>query len=310
MASSPSSRGPSNHVDKEKQVTYIVEPTVQHKFSIMLLHGRGSNGKDFGRELLDTGVTSNGSTLAQLLPGARWIFPTAPLRRACAFNRCIIRQWFDIARVSNPLYRKEVQLQGLAESVVELRALLEQETSRIPSENIVLGGISNGCAMSLSMLLSLEHPLGGFIGMSGYLPWQEDIEEELREWKDRPEPDDDLFESEHGDSEQSGDPAVKALVFVRDLLCVEPLVNPSREQTACSTPVFLGHGALDEKKPYREGEAAARTMRAAGYQVEWKLYPNLGHWYQVPEEIDDIVEFIRDRLTGLAGSYEFGGHDI
>ena len=34
-------------------------------------------------------------------------------------------------------------------------------------------------------------------------------------------------------------------------------------------------------------------LRALGYEVVWKLYPGLGHWYKIPDEIDDIVEFIR-----------------
>ncbi|KAI0600679.1 hypothetical protein F4775DRAFT_590235 [Biscogniauxia sp. FL1348] len=35
--------------------------------------------------------------------------------------------------------------------------------------------------------------------------------------------------------------------------------------------VFLGHGDLDKKKPHVLAEAAARTFRAAGYELTWKL---------------------------------------
>jgi predicted esterase len=77
---------------------------------------------------------------------------------------------------------------------------------------------------------------------------------------------------------------------------IDPLPNASRKETALSTPIFMGHGDADEKKPYVLGEAVARTMRAAGYSVDWKLYQGLGHWYKIPDEIDDIVNFIREKV--------------
>ena len=54
---------------------------------IILLHGLSSNGEKFGRELLETGKTSAGKTLVDLLPSARFIFPTAKWRRSSAFGR-------------------------------------------------------------------------------------------------------------------------------------------------------------------------------------------------------------------------------
>jgi uncharacterized protein YggL (DUF469 family) len=60
--------------------------------------------------------------------------------------------------------------------------------------------------------------------------------------------------------------------------------------------VFLGHGDADEKKPYALGHAAAETLQALGFDVTWRLYQNLGHWYKVPDEIDDIVNFIQNSV--------------
>ncbi|KAI1741678.1 acyl-protein thioesterase [Xylaria scruposa] len=276
---------------------YIVEPTTRHTHTIILLHGLSSNGEKFGKGLLETGITKNGKTLQELFPGTRFVFPTAKRRRSSAFGRKKVTQWFDIARLPDPSYRKEIQLQGLAESTVEIRELLQQEMGLVSPANIILGGLSQGCAMSLSILLSLEFPLGGYIGMSGYLPFQQDIEDAVSSRKESRSDDDDDNPFAVPDEEyaQPADPAVRALVFERDLLGLEPLPNATTSQTALSTPIFLGHGDADEKKPYRLGEAAARTMRAAGYSVDWRLYPGLGHWYRIPEEIDDIVDFIREQ---------------
>ncbi|KAI0419676.1 phospholipase/carboxylesterase [Xylaria grammica] len=280
------------------QLTYVVEPTTQHSHTLILLHGLGSNGKKFGQEFLETGKTSSGKTFPDLLPGARFIFPTAKRRRSSAFGRRKITQWFNIARLPDPAYRKETQLQGLAESAVEIRELLRQEiqVAGIPPSNIILGGISQGCAMSLSVLLSLEYPLGGYFGMSGYLPFQQDMEDAIKKEDISDDGEDNPFAASDEDS-QPQDPAVRAFNFERDLLCIDAPqdATPHQNETAVSTPIFLGHGDVDEKKPHGLGEAAARTMRAAGYNVEWKLYPGLGHWYRIPDEIDDIVEFIRSR---------------
>lgn len=69
-----------------------IPPRLQHKQSIILLHGRGGTGPEFGPSLIfvpirqraGTGLLSLSSTgetetsnLAQSFPNAKWIFPTA-----------------------------------------------------------------------------------------------------------------------------------------------------------------------------------------------------------------------------------------
>ncbi|KAI0973170.1 acyl-protein thioesterase [Xylaria arbuscula] len=307
--STPGPRQPS-------QPTYTVEPTETHKHTIIFLHGLGSNGEKFGQEFLSTGRTSSGLTLSALLPSTRFIFPTAKWRRSSAFGRKKLTAWSDVARLDDPSYRQETQLQGLAESAAAIRALLFEEVAHVGAGNVVLGGISNGCAMALSVLLSLEFALGGFFGMCGYLPFRKEIEAEVSGRsdddgsnkagergdedtdEDTDDSEDDLFEKSSNDgTTRPNEPALRAFHFERDLLCLDPLPDVTTvAQTASSTPVFLGHGDADEKKPYKQGEAAARTMRAAGYCVEWRLYAGLGHWYKIPDEIDDIAEFISKKV--------------
>lgn len=273
---------------------FIVEPTSAHTHTVILLHGLGSNGEKFGKEFIQTGKTSRGSTLPQLLPGAKFIFPTSKQRRSTAFGRSMLTQWFDIVRLDDPSYRKELQLQGLSESTEEILELLKQECDydNMASERIILGGLSQGCATSLSVLLCLDHSIGGFIGMSGYLPFEQDVSEaiaELSSDEDNPFDHDD-------DSTTSFDPSTKATIFERDLLGLPAIVSPSLEKTAQSTPIFLGHGCADEKVPWSLGENMSSTMQHAGYKVTWKCYGDQGHWYKIPEEIDDIADFIHCTL--------------
>lgn len=276
---------------------FIVEPSSRHTHSLILLHGLGSNGEKFGNELLQTGVCSDGKRLTDILPGARFIFPTSKRRRSSAFGRAMLTQWFDIASLDDPSYRSHTQLQGLEESHREIVEIVNRESKEIASENIILGGLSQGCAMALVCLLSIHFPVGGFIGMSGWLPFSRDIEELVEGNSEEPS-DDDPFSSDDqdpfGSSEtEASDPFTRVLGYVRDLVSISSPETPSRAESAFLTPVFLGHGDADEKVRLSLGEEACRTMRSIGFQVEWRSYKEQGHWYKVPDEIDDIVEFIR-----------------
>ena len=60
---------------------------------------------------------------------------------------------------------------SLRESAAGLQALIDREIARgIPASRIVLGGFSQGCAMTLLAGLRAPQRLAGLLGMSGYLP--------------------------------------------------------------------------------------------------------------------------------------------
>ncbi|KAH8169003.1 phospholipase/Carboxylesterase domain-containing protein [Sarocladium implicatum] len=282
----PPNEHPAGHPSPGEPI-HLVEPLSVHTHTFILLHGLGSNGEKFGKELLETGTTSAGLTLPQLFPGARFVFPTARKRRSSAFGRSVITQWFDIANLQDPSICKEKQLQGLAESAQEIMSLIQDEVKRVPAEKLILGGLSQGCAMSLAVLLSLGYPIGGYIGMSGYLNYQSELHEAVQ---DEGVDDDNPFDVPDSSIETA--PCVKAQVFERDLLNISALDHPEKSRTAHGTPVFLGHGEADEKVPIMLGQGAARVVKDAGYEVRWEVYEDQGHWYKIPDEMDDIVDFI------------------
>lgn len=82
-------------------------------------------------------------------------------------------------------------------------------------------------------------------------------------------------------------PGQLGIDYVRELLQLDNVSD-----NATSTPVFMGHGDSDDKANVFLGNAAQKTMRRLGFDVEWRAYPGLGHWYKIPDEIDDIVAFI------------------
>ncbi|RBR20934.1 uncharacterized protein FIESC28_05086 [Fusarium coffeatum] len=278
------------------QTPYIVEPTGPHTHSLIILHGLGSNGKKFGRELIETGICSDGKSLPELLPGARFIFPTSKKRRSSAFRRSKLTQWFNIASLEDPSYRNHTQTQGLEESSREIFDLLEEERKKVPDKNIILGGISQGCAMGLVCLLAMEFPIGGFFGMSSWLPFATEIKDfliDLDEY-DFSDEDDDPFDTSNNEIEYLRTPDAKVHDYIRDLILLD--TENLAEMGSLSTPVFMGHGDADEKIKPALGEEACRTLRSVGFEVEWKSYEGLGHWYKVPDEIDDIVNFIRGKV--------------
>ncbi|KAM0350590.1 hypothetical protein ACHAPU_003074 [Fusarium lateritium] len=288
---------PSSSHSSQGVMPFIIEPSSSHTHSIILLHGLGSNGEKFGRELIEAGICSDGKSLPDMLPGARFIFPTSKRRRSSAFNRSMLTQWFDIALLKDPSYRSHTQFQGLEESSREIFHLIDEERSKVSGKNIILGGISQGCAMSLLCLLALEFPLGGYIGMSGWLPFATQLEEIAND----DDNDEAQFSGEENpfvssDSESdSCDASAKVYEYARELLSLECTECPEA-LLALSTPIFLGHGKEDEKVVPSLGDQACRVLRSVGFEVEWESYEGLGHWYKVPDQIDDIAKFISKKV--------------
>jgi predicted esterase len=266
---------------------FVVQPSQKHTQTFILLHGLGSNGEKFGAELLETGINSNAQKLTEIFPGARFIFPTAKKRRSSAFKRAKINQWFNITSLDDPLFKRETQYDGLADSTNDLLKIIEAELEIIQPKHVILGGLSQGCAMALSLMLGLDVVLSGVIGMSGWLPFQCDITDVINSQpnlSDQESGQDDKFEA------TNSDPIVDALLLQRDILSTE-CNNTAKIKTCLSIPVFIGHGQADEKINVSLGEGIVSTLRLLGMNVTWRQYDH-GHWYKIPDEIDDIVQFI------------------
>jgi phospholipase/carboxylesterase len=130
------------------------------KSTIIILHGLGASATDFvpvAREL-DLGS----------LGDVRFVFPFAPVRPVTINGNMPMPAWYDI--LGADLVRREDE-PSLRESAVGLQDLLDREIARgVPASRIVLGGFSQGCAMTLLAGLRTPHRLAGLLGLSGYLP--------------------------------------------------------------------------------------------------------------------------------------------
>ncbi|KAE8140804.1 Alpha/Beta hydrolase protein [Aspergillus pseudotamarii] len=268
----------------------------QNTHTIILLHGRGSNGERFGQVFLES------TDIARRLPTVKFVFPTARKRRSTVLKRIPINQWFDNYSLEDPNTRTELQFDGLEESSRFLRGLIDEEARLLDGEysRVIIGGLSQGCATSIFCLLGgfpedKIKPLGGFIGMSGWLPLEREISGLLESGGSESDmEDDDPFS--HDDEEDEDIPAhVQAINHVRDVLNM-----PALQQSSLSyvdIPVFLGHGLADPKVSVKLGQRMASIL-SNGFEMDvtWKAYEEFGHWYKVPDEIDDVVCFLKEKL--------------
>lgn len=140
--------------------TIEVQPGVEPRATIIILHGLGADGTDFLS-------FADEMKLAAVGP-VRWVFPRAPERQVTINAGHRMRAWYDI--LGTDLVRREDEA-GLRESFAQVHALIEREVARgVPASRIVLGGFSQGCAVTLGAGLRCGHKLAGLVGMSGYLP--------------------------------------------------------------------------------------------------------------------------------------------
>lgn len=135
-------------------------PAEPARATVIILHGLGADGTDF-LPLADA------MDLAAVGP-VRFVFPRAPARPVTANGGHVMRAWYDILAFGGAAREDE---DGLRESFAAIHALLDAEVARgVPASRIVLGGFSQGCAITLGAGLRYGHRLAGLFGLSGYLP--------------------------------------------------------------------------------------------------------------------------------------------
>jgi phospholipase/carboxylesterase len=132
------------------------EPTA----SVIILHGLGADGNDFVPVAHELDLASVGPV--------RFVFPHGPTRPVTINGGHVMRAWYDI--LGTDIARREDEA-GLRASQALVEELIARERARgVRASRIVLGGFSQGCAMTLMAGLRHGERLAGLLGMSGYLP--------------------------------------------------------------------------------------------------------------------------------------------
>ncbi|TGO54618.1 hypothetical protein BCON_0104g00150 [Botryotinia convoluta] len=259
---------------------FIVESPKPNKNTLVLLHGTSSWGVPFAQELMAL------VHFDVLLPYTKLTFPSGILRKTTVFGGNLTNAWFDIADFSDRTIGEEQQKEGLRESVEYLGKLIKDvvdNESHYEDRKVFVGGLSQGCAMSVILLLSGEldrlevlQKIGGFVGFSGWLPFAKQIAEVLaagKDWRQR---------------------RILVQSWLRRELSL-PSLRPRDDMMVSSEGdmrILLAHGTNDTKVKLEWGEDMRRVLESVGYSVEWKLYEGLGHVI-IPEELAYMASFIR-----------------
>lgn len=154
-------------------------------------------------------------------------------------------------------FRKNEDEAGILVSQAYFHSLIQSEIDNgIPSERIVLGGFSQGGAMSLFAGLTAKVKLAGIIALSSYL--------------------------------------LLSLKFA-DLI-PHPEMNKD-------TPIFMAHGNVDQVVNFNMGKLSYDFLKEKGYNASFRVYEGMGHSACL-EELDEIEDFLRQRLPPRAGKDE------
>jgi len=272
---------------------YVVHPTEAHTHTVILLHGRGSIGEEFATDLFEcqvsmapgndyepsiNSVPPTKQTFPEHFPGWKWVFPTTKLRYSTTFQEYMY-EWFDTASLTYPNEREDLQIEGLAEAVQHVRKIIAAESAALGTTKIVLGGISQGYATALHVLISGNERLGAFVGLSGWMPFAEQIEKA-------------------GRGQERATAASAASQSVSETLNLEIVpAKLSGHGLWADTPMFLGHEEKDDVVDCKLGEQARDAVRAVGARPEWHSYDSGEHWVKEPEEVDELVAFLSKQCT-------------
>lgn len=130
------------------------------ELAVIWLHGMGVDNTDFA-PFPDEILGFDG-------PVCRFILPNAPMREMSMHPGYPLRAWYDVP--GRGIDENE-DARGIRESAKRVAQLIDEiEAQGVPRSRIVLGGFSQGAAISLFAGLRMERPIGGVAALSGYLP--------------------------------------------------------------------------------------------------------------------------------------------
>ncbi|XP_063062140.1 acyl-protein thioesterase 1 [Engraulis encrasicolus] len=125
--------------------------------AVIFLHGLGDTGHGWAEAF--AGIRT---------PHVKYICPHAPIMPVSLNMNMRMPSWFDIVGLSPDSAEDETGIKRAAENI---KALIDQEVKNgIPSTRIVLGGFSQGGALSLYTALTMKQKLGGVLALSCWLP--------------------------------------------------------------------------------------------------------------------------------------------
>jgi phospholipase/carboxylesterase len=151
-----------NQKQTEEALSYVEIPSVQSAlYSIFWIHGFGADGHDVDHIAPELELKKRSHI--------RFISPHAPVREMMTSGerRITMRSWYDISEI---VLNARADYKGIDRSAMAINQLIDREIAAgIPSENILLMGISQGGCIALHTGLCYPKRLGGIVALSTYL---------------------------------------------------------------------------------------------------------------------------------------------
>ncbi|KZO98180.1 Phospholipase/carboxylesterase [Calocera viscosa TUFC12733] len=146
-----------------------VLPVAKHTATVFFLHGLGDSG---------SGWEPVADMLSDSLPHVKWILPNARMQPVAINYGMPSPSWFDIYALGDRSMPQREDEKGALESVAEIDAMIDAEITKnnIPSERIIVGGFSQGGALTMLIGATTQRKLGGIIVLSGWLPLRSKIQ--------------------------------------------------------------------------------------------------------------------------------------
>nr|POE63688.1 acyl-protein thioesterase 1 [Quercus suber] len=146
----------------------VYEASAEHTHTAILLHGRDSVAAEFAAEFFES-QASDERTLPEIWPNVKWVFPAAGMLRSARFG-CALSQWFDMHSTEDPHEQEDAQ--DMAQSIRRVREVVAEEAALVSggARKVLLGGISQGCAVAVHALLGGDVRLAGLIGLCSWMP--------------------------------------------------------------------------------------------------------------------------------------------
>ncbi|RYP26756.1 hypothetical protein DL768_011591 [Monosporascus sp. mg162] len=149
----------------------------RHTATVIFVHGLGDTGHGWASAVENWRRRSR-------LNEVKFILPHAPQLPITCNGGFVMPAWFDIFSLTGRVedIRARQDEKGILLSRAYLNGLIQAEIDAgIPPERIVLGGFSQGGAMSLFSGLTSPYKLGGIVGLSSWLPLDAKFPEFLQE---------------------------------------------------------------------------------------------------------------------------------
>lgn len=104
-------------------------------------------------------------------PNVKWILPHAPTIPVSLNHGMAMPSWFDIRHLDKLDNSENDDEQGMLETLKSVDELIQAEVdSGIPENRIVLGGFSQGGAISVLNMLTTKRKLAGVVALSTWVP--------------------------------------------------------------------------------------------------------------------------------------------